>query len=250
MFFIGLGCDVAAIYSFLKTKKINIENFFTVELICHGPTYDKVAKQYIDALEERYGSQIKEFSVRYKKTGWVPNYIFAKFHNGREYSVPFYETDYGYAFNLYGKPYCYHCNFRGKNHQADMIVGDYWGLSRGMDGYNPDGVSLFLVRTERGEKLLQKIDTADFYLQPADIELALSHNSMYYMCRTKPRNWECFDKDLSEYGLHRAVVKSCGGQLRYFLKRSPVVFFVKRFLRKFLKKAVSFSCGIEKKLCH
>ena len=36
--FIGLGCDVAALRSFVRANKLNDENLYAIDLICYGPT--------------------------------------------------------------------------------------------------------------------------------------------------------------------------------------------------------------------
>ena len=233
--FTGLGCDVAGLYSFLKVKNIDTSNLFTVDLICFGPTSSEVAKQYTDSLEKKFNSKIIDFSVRYKKHGWTPHYIFAKFENGKIFTTNFYASDYGYAFSIYARPSCYSCKFKGKNHQADLTVGDFWGITPEMDSYNPDGVSIFIVRTERGEKLISKINRNDFKIQTADVNFAISHNRMYYECRKKPQKWEIFDKNLKSKGLHYAVKKD-KGILKYI--RLFVVRMMPRSVKNVIKRII------------
>ena len=45
--FIGLGCDVAALYRFCERNHINVDNLYTMDLICYGPTSPRVAAQFI-----------------------------------------------------------------------------------------------------------------------------------------------------------------------------------------------------------
>ncbi len=203
--FIGLGCDVAALCCYLKQQKIDTSTLFTIDLICTGPTYAEVGKQYIEQLEARYGSEIVDFSVRYKEEGWSPFYIYAKFKNGKIHKRTFYDSDYGYAFALYGMKGCYECKFRGENHCADITLGDYWGIVPGKNGYNPNGVSLFIVKTQKGKSLLEEIDREEFRIEPADIELALRHNPMYYKRKEKNAKWRLFDETFKKRGLKEAV---------------------------------------------
>lgn len=65
--FIGLGCEVAAMQSYLDTKYIDTTNLYLIDLICHGPTSPEVARQFIEKLEKKFKSKVISFSVRYKK---------------------------------------------------------------------------------------------------------------------------------------------------------------------------------------
>ena len=232
--FTGLGCDVAALKSYMAAKNIDTSRLYTVDLICYGPALPEVHEQYIDALERRYNSRIKSFTVRHKKRGWTPLYILAEFENGRSFCTKFYGTDYGYAFGILTREGCYKCKFKGTGHQSDITVGDFWGLRPDMAGWNPDGVSIFFVRTKRGEELLSKIDAGEFALSTADLALALKGNPMYSNSRKKPDDYEKFCADLRSAGLHRAVVNHVG-TVKYFVKKlipHSIVRFLKAIIRK------------------
>lgn len=235
--FTGLGCDVAALKSYMAANNVDTSQLYTADLFCAGPAIPDVHTQYIDALERRYHSSIIGFTVRHKKIGWTPRYILAEFADGRKFCTDFYGTDYGLAFGRYTREACYHCKFKGAGHQADITLGDYWGLKPDMAGWNHDGVSIFIVRTERGEELLRKIDAGEFALSPADVRFALEHNTMYFTCRKKPGDYAKFCEDLRTLGLHRAVVNHMG-MMRYYAARvrkfipRPVIRLIKAILRK------------------
>lgn len=94
-------------------------------------------------------SKVIDFSVRYKNPNWRPPYLRAVFENGKVYSKPFYNTDYGIAFKLYGYPSCYECKFKGENHVSDITIGDYWGINDNDECYNSKGVSVAFVHTNK-----------------------------------------------------------------------------------------------------
>ena len=203
--FVGLGCDVGGIKAYCEAKKIETSKLYTIDILCHGPTSSLVQQQYIEYLERKYHSKVVFFSVRYKKRGWTPPFIRAKFENGNVYETPFYESDYGFAFSHYSKEGCYNCRFKGINHKADLTCGDFWGLTQSMSGWNSNGVSIMFVKTPKGEELISMIDIKKFHIEKADTAFALLHNPMYYNCKLKDKNYEQFSKNLKEKGLHYAV---------------------------------------------
>jgi len=208
--FIGLGCDVAAVKNYAKSCDVEDSRFFTIDLICHGPTIPSVQEEFVRNLEKRYKAKIINFSVRYKKKGWTPPYIRADFDNGKHYEKPLYETDFGYAFKVFSLKSCYRCSFKGKKHIADITVGDYWGLKEGMKGYNRNGVSVLFSHTNKGDLLISKIDRARFHIHQSDPLIALKSNRMFYESREKVQDYNKFKENLNQYGLHYAVVHSKG----------------------------------------
>lgn len=202
--FIGLGCDVGAVLSYCQNKNLVIDNLYCIEILCHGATLAKVHKQYVEKLENKYGSQIIKLNLRYKKRGWTPPYLHAEFKNGKVYDYPFYETEYGVIFSNYARKACYNCRFKGKNHKGDITLGDYWGLKPNMSAWNKNGVSIIFVQTDKGHELLKGLKD-DFHLEKADTELALRYNEPYYKCRHYKNDYNKFISDLDEKGITYAV---------------------------------------------
>ncbi len=230
--------------SFIKANKLDDKNLYTIDLICYGPTLKEVHSQYIDSLTKKFNSSIKNFTVRYKKLGWTPPFVLAEFENGRKFCADFYKSDYGRAFGTFARDVCYSCKFRGINHQSDITIGDYWGLTPEMSGYNHDGVSVLIVNNERGKNLINMIDINSFALMPADLNFIIEHNKMYYLTRNKPLNYNKFCEDLKRGGLHKALINHEGGYLLYYAKKFIrfVKFCVKKFIpsrvKKFIKRKI------------
>ena len=103
-----------------------------------------------------------------------------------------------------------------------------------MPGWNKNGVSIFLVRTEKGEELLRRIDPEEFALRPADVEFVLEHNPMYSRTRTKPEDYAKFCTDLESAGLHRAMVRHYGYVRYIWRKVKPYLRKAKHLLKKIL----------------
>lgn len=201
----GLGCDIGALRALLKKKDIDDSHLYTVDILCHGPSSTDVLRGYIEDLERKYHAKIKAFHVRYKKEGWTPPYVRAEFENGKIYEEVFEFTDYGYAFNKYALPRCTKCHFKGEQHTGDLCLGDYWGVEKSDTGYNPNGVSLIIVQTEKGQQLLSMLSSG-FKLQEIDFNNAISHNPAYYQCREQGTDYNLFSEAIKQKSLHETLL--------------------------------------------
>lgn len=201
--FIGLPCIVGAMYHFLGERP---ENLWTCELICHGPTSAKVHEEYVSYLEERYHSKIVAFSVRHKKYEWLPMYLYAKFANGQEFERPFQSTEYGFAFFVFGREACYNCQFRGDRRCADIMVGDFWGVTERDPFWNPKGVSVVFAETEKGDQAVKALQGVKLF--PTTFEKAVANNPMVIMPKTRDPQREVFAKLFEKRGLIYAAKHS------------------------------------------
>ena len=215
--FFGLPCVVAALYAFLGTRP---DNLVTCELVCHGPTTSKVHYDYIKYLEEKYKSKVIDFSVRYKLEAWTPAYLYAKFENGKTFKKLFYETEYGYAFSVLGRPSCYNCKFKGNNRQGDIMVGDYWGATEDDVFWNNRGVSSVFAETGKGNTILKS--TPGIKLFPSTFERAVEKNPMVIKSKVRSDKRDAFEESLEEKGLICAVNNS----LSFKSKAKKAVFAV------------------------
>ena len=194
--FIGLPCEVAALKVFLKT---DYKNLFTVELICHGPTSDYAAEQFIQRISgKRF---LKSFTIKHKKKGWTPGYIRAVYEDGHVFSKIFDSTEYGFAFRNFSRPSCYSCHFRGHNSFADITIGDYWGASEKDPCWNRDGVSLVLIHSDKGINMFNKL--TEMIAFPIDYDHAIVGNSTIYKSRSKGIR-DKYSKDFVLYGSAKA----------------------------------------------
>lgn len=208
--FIGLGCDVAALYKWVENKNVDISNLYTIDLICHGVTFPVMQSAFIEQLERRYGSKVVEYSARNKSKGWSSPSICARFSNGKTYRKLLYETEFGFAFKTYIRKSCYSCKYKGKNHVADITIGDYWGMNKAQIGYRRNGVSILLSRTNKGQCLIDSIAHKNFNIMEGDAAHMIKHNKMYEMSVTESPYREQFEQDFKQEGLHQAVIKNKG----------------------------------------
>lgn len=69
--FSGTACQVAGLLQYLKTKKCNIDNLLTCDIVCQGVPSPQLYKDYRDYLENKYHDKLKDFNFRDKaRIGW------------------------------------------------------------------------------------------------------------------------------------------------------------------------------------
>lgn len=201
--YFALPCEVHALKLFIGDN----DNLYTAALICHGPTSPLVQKEYAQNLERQFGSKIIDFTLRYKVNGVKPYYIKADFSDGSSYKEQFHPSTYGIAFKELKRPSCSVCRFKLKydvSHiDADIILGDYHGMTVGQQAYNKWGSSQVSVLTEKGQELLKAIDK-NFNLYQISARQAIHYNKALDRI-IKPRwNRNQFAKELGKYGLEAA----------------------------------------------
>ena len=171
--FVGLPCQTAALRSYLKLKKVDLDRIVFVDLICHGtPNFDYL-KQHLESIETRFARKVEILSFRDK----TKDYHLKCISSGN----PFYEKNmlgaetYGNAFlsNLIFRENCYSCNFARSQRQSDITIGDYDGLGTHFKyEHKNNPVSLVLVNTEKGSKFFGKVlpSDSDIFCEERPIE--------------------------------------------------------------------------------
>lgn len=172
--FSGTPCQIAGLYSYLKT---DYPNLFTVDLICHGVPSPLLFKSYINWLEKKNKSHITEYNFRSKAGGWGLN-LLTKTEKKTKISPPHFDPYYQ-SF-LSGDTYrecCYVCKYSNLNRIGDFTIGDYWGIEKVHPEFNDKrGVSLIFVNSEKAKSLFTQV--ADLYhICQSKIELAIPEQS-------------------------------------------------------------------------
>ena len=147
----GTPCQMAALRSFLRK---DYDNLIIVDFICRGVNSPKVYRAYLDSLEKKYGSKVVYVKAKNKELGWRNLTRKVTFANGQSYYGVHMEDDFrrGYHTNVFCRPSCYDCQFKGFPRIADITIADYWGIERidkNLD--NNSGTSMILLNSKKGE---------------------------------------------------------------------------------------------------
>lgn len=146
----GSPCQMAALRSFLRK---DYENLIIVDFLCRATNSPKVFEKYKESLEARYGSKIMAIKDKNKDHGWHSLARKVTFENGQVYYGEGHEDDYrrGYHANVFERPSCYECKFKGIPRISDITLGDFWGIGNVDPSLEQNlGTSLVMINSEKG----------------------------------------------------------------------------------------------------
>lgn len=172
--FSGLGCQVAAVYAFLREQRC--DNLYTIDTICGG--LSTMLPMISLAESGKYKSII---SFRDKTNGWKAN--------GFTYSLKLKEKndkikDLGnqnltlkcFSAKITKRSSCLDCPFVGIFRRSDLTIGDFWGDSD-FTSQHIKGLSAIIVHSARILKLLRH---ANLSLKEVEIGKVASGNPNLY----------------------------------------------------------------------
>lgn len=161
LLFVGMGCQSDGFRKFSELKGIR-DRVYVVDIICHGSPSPKLWREYARSLEDKNG-KITYLTFKDKRNGWKAPTAYVQV-NGKEELIKDYVNVFYNRCAL--RPSCYECSYTTTERKTDLTVGDFWHIEETIpDFYDPNGNSLFLVHTNRGQELFEKIeDTLDYRL--------------------------------------------------------------------------------------
>jgi acetyltransferase-like isoleucine patch superfamily enzyme/coenzyme F420-reducing hydrogenase beta subunit len=153
----GAPCQMAALRTFLKH---DYENLIIIDFLCRACNSPKVFHKYLLSLEEQYGGKIISIKDKNKDHGWRSLARKIIFDNGTVYYGEGHEDHYrrGYHLNVYCRPSCYNCKFKGCPRIADITLGDFWGIENVDSALDKDlGTSMISINNDKGYKFIEAI---------------------------------------------------------------------------------------------
>lgn len=177
--FVGTPCQVAGLQSFLKHP---FDNLILVDLICHGVPSPLVWEKYMEERKnlDADGAEIASINLRDKSTGWS-NYNYSvrfDYKNGRTHSTHQKQDNFmqGFVSNLYLRPSCSQCMFKGIERVSDITLGDYWGVWIQHPKFDDNaGTSLVILHSDKGKEMWASIQK-EFRVLPISNEDATQYN--------------------------------------------------------------------------
>lgn len=212
--FCGTPCQCEGLLRFCQEEEINIGKLYVIDFICRGSNSPKVYRKFLDELETQYGGKAAKVWFKNKTYGWNRFSTKIDFENGSCYlqdrDHDFYIRGY-IEENLYIRPSCSNCGFKGLHRIADMTLADFWGIQLKDRMQESDGgTSLVMVHTEKGKRLWELISSRIYKTEKKFEDVA-------------PGN-DCFEHSI-RHGVHRS-------QFMKDLDRMSVIENIQRFLKK------------------
>lgn len=153
----GTPCQIYALNKMASQRKVR-DQFFFVDLYCHGCPSLHAWSKYQSAIKKRIGvNRFDSVTFRSKIRGWGSLYIVeAKLEGktvymGKKANDKFYELFFSEHI-LNGA--CYDCLLRSTLEYTDVRVGDFWG-HKFLD--NQRGVSAISLATDKGKEVFERL---------------------------------------------------------------------------------------------
>lgn len=154
--FSGTPCQIQGLKKYLGK---DYSELITVDLICHGVPSPEIWKHYLEEISK--GRKLKRFQPRDKSKGINDAPLIFNYSNGDTIVEKYSENQYikGFIQNLYLRPSCYKCSFKGADRCSDFTLGDFWGIEKTRpEFYDQYGISAVMLHTETAERIFSLIE--------------------------------------------------------------------------------------------
>jgi len=214
LLFCASPCQCQGLYNYCKAEDISMEKLVIIDFICRGSNSPKVYNKFLSELETLNNAKVSKVWFKNKTYGWNRFSTKIEFEDGNAYLKDRYHDTFirGYIEeNLYIRPSCTNCSFKGFNRVADITLADFWGVKLDAHMEESDGgTSMVMIHSDKGRKLFDSIDTRIFKVKKDVSDVA-------------PGN-VCFNNSVKD-GVHRE-------QFMKDIDDMPVIDNIERFLRK------------------
>lgn len=217
--FIGLPCHIAALQRVCRNE---MENIFTVDLLCHGAPQSSFLK---DHLASKLIS-LSDAAISFREG---EDYILTAETTEKVYREDFCRDPYLYGFlnGLIQKDFCYDCPYSYDNRLGDITLGDAWGQKF----FPNQRTNLAAVNTQRGEELFKLIQN-DFYIREYPLKQFREESKQMKSAVRKHPGREQFSKELVEKGFEVAAENALGKEMRKLRVRRALSSVKQRVLSK------------------
>jgi hypothetical protein len=225
----GTPCQIKGLRNFLRK---DYENLLLIDFICHGVPSPLVWKSYLLAICKGHqpSEAISSVNFRSKKNGgWGKFSLEFSFKESSDLKNfwnypgqnPYYQL---FSQNLNLRPSCYKCPAKGHTSGSDITLADFWGVAD--DYFDGNGVSLLFLNTEKGKKIVEKIEISSF---PTSYEIAIKSNpSMNHSVKEPAKRAQFFAVD-GKFTMNH--LRKCSGTDTYGRLRRTIIELILKLRR-------------------
>lgn len=179
--FVGTPCQAEGVNKYLAVRKIDTNNFISVDFICHGVPSPLVWEKYLGGITEGNENSFITANFRNKDKGWK-KYSLSVITKDKMYERDKENDPYllGFLNNYFLRPSCYKCHQKRLKHNTDITLGDFWHIDECKSSLKDDntGISLVISQTEKGENVLHSLSSIK--LEKKDFEcVAVANKNMF-----------------------------------------------------------------------
>lgn len=216
--FAGTPCQTAGLSQYLGKK---YKTLILVDMICHGVPSPKVWEKYLRERQTSDAPQsgFQSINLRNKETGWS-RYSYSvkiQYQNGVKYQRPQGQDWFmrGFVQNLYLRPSCSQCSFKGIERCSDLTLGDCWGIWDIAPEFDDNrGTSLLLIHSETGKQAWDNI-SSEFRTYSLSIDQAVAQNpSAIYCSIPHPKRESFFNALHSDQSIAEAIQNCLASQVQ------------------------------------
>lgn len=239
--FTGVSCQVAALVSYCKTKKIDTSNLVTLNISCIGVPSQKMFDTYISEEEKREKASISKFLFKNKKAD--KNKInsrtsYIEFNNGNKYIRTILNDPFlrGFYSRLFNRPSCSLCHFTRKERISDFTLSDAWGIEKLYPQYNPlEGCSLLMFNTSKAMEIFNEL-LEDMDLTEVPSQWALNSQRLFRAPTIMHKNRDLFFDRWKTHSFRTAVFSCTTLTFIHLTISKYVPDTLKKQIRSVLKK--------------
>jgi len=167
--FCGTPCQAYGLRTYLGKE---YDNLLICDFSCGGVPSHEIYCRYIEELEKKYNSKVRNIDFRPKTHGWERHSILVEFKNGKRYNKLAMLDGYFRLFldgRLTVRDSCISCSFN-ELHASDITLADFWKHEKISKMTNDKGISLVLCNTAKGVNswydiqdafVIEKLDTKE-----------------------------------------------------------------------------------------
>lgn len=208
--FAGTPCQTAGLAAYLGKDDPNL---LMVDMICHGVPSPLVWSKYLEECESRAGSGIRGLNLRSKSSGWS-NYGYSveiRYADGSVDSVKQGENWFmrGFTGDLYLRPSCSACSFKGTERCSDLTLGDCWGIWENHPEFDDNmGTSLLLIQSDKGRAAWNAVAGSFEWMELDAGEATRFNQSAVRSSAAHPKRTEFFER-LRDKDSVESLIRMC-----------------------------------------
>ena len=224
--YVGSPCQVDGLLHYLRKP---YDNFYTLDIICHGVPPIKYLQDYLHGLLP--GKKLENIAFR----GERDFELCIDSDNERIYQKHSYLDLYYHGFlkGMMFRDNCFKCSYAQKNRVSDITIGDFWELDKSsLEEKYYGNVSVILTNSTKGEELLN-MAKEKIHFEKRSIAEALKGNDQLNHPFERPKDRDKFEKNYNK-GIAEALRStSIGSDVRLSeLKNCKVAMAVKKIIKR------------------